>query len=55
MQIQLDDKETEVLIHALTVYLTNLRGEIVKTGSSQWKKGLHAEEDTLKEIMGRIN
>ncbi len=55
MQIQLDDRETEVLLHALTVYLSNLRGEIIKTKKHEWKKELHAEEDTLKEIMGRFN
>ncbi len=55
MRIQLDDRETGVLLHALTVYLSNLRGEIIKTDKHDWKKELHLEEDTLKEIMGRLN
>ena len=55
MQIQLDDRENKVLHHALTVYLSNLRGEITKTDKHEWKKELHAEEDTIKEIMSRLN
>ena len=55
MQIQLDNRETEVLLHALKVYLSDLRGELVKTEKHEWKKELHAEEDTLKEIMSRLN
>lgn len=55
MQIQLDDRETKVLLHALTVYQSNLRGEISKTKKHEWKEELHAEENTLKEIMSRLN
>ena len=55
MNLTITEDEKSVLKHALEAYLTDLRGEIVKTEKHEWKEGLHHEEDLLKEIMGRLN
>jgi hypothetical protein len=55
MNLSITDNEKSALKHALETYLTNLRGEIVKTEKHEWKEELHHEEDMLKEIMGRLN
>ena len=54
MAIEIRDEETKVIKHALEVYLSNLRGEIVKTEKREWKEGLHKEEDLIKEVLARF-
>jgi len=54
MTLELDDKEKGVLKHALEVYLSDLRGEIVKTEDHKWKLNLHAEEDVIKKILEKL-
>jgi hypothetical protein len=55
MMLELDDKEKEILKHALEVYLSDLREEIVKTEAHTWKRDLHAEEDVIKKIIGQLS
>ena len=47
MVLELSDKEKEILKHAIGIYLSDLREEIVKTEAHQWKRDLHAEEDLI--------
>lgn len=55
MTLELNDKEKEVLKHALEVYLSELREEIVKTEAHQWKRPLHEEEDTIKKFIAKLS
>jgi hypothetical protein len=55
MKLELKDKETELLKHALGIYLRDLRGEIVKTDKKEWKDDMHKEEDILKDVLLRMN
>lgn len=54
MHIELTDNERKIVCHALEVYLSDLRSEITKTEKHEWKKGLHNEEDTLKEVIEKL-
>ena len=53
--LELSDREKEVLKHALEVYLSDLREEIVKTESHKWKPGLHDEEGVIKKILEKLS
>jgi hypothetical protein len=55
MNLELSDKEKETLKHALEVYLSNLREEIVKTEAHTWKRDLHQEEEMIKKILEKIS
>jgi hypothetical protein len=55
MNLELNDKEKEILKHALETYLSDLREEIVKTEAHQWKPPLHEEEDVIKKIIGNLS
>lgn len=55
MQIELSDKEKEILLNALKMYLGELREEIVKTESYRWKPPLHEEEDLIKKLIERLS
>ena len=50
MNLSLNDDQVKVLRHALEVYLSDLRGEIVKTDRHEWKVELHKEEEALKGV-----
>ncbi len=53
--LELNDKEKEILKHALEVYLSELREEIVKTEAHQWKRPLHEEEEVIKKFIGKLS
>ena len=55
MNLVLSDKEKETLKHALEVYLSDLREEIVKTEAHTWKRDLHQEEEMIKKILEKIS
>lgn len=48
MNLELADNQKGMIRHALEVYLSDLRVDIVKTEKHEWKKGLHDEEAVLK-------
>jgi hypothetical protein len=54
MVLELGDKEKEILRHALEVYISDLREEIVKTEAHNWKVPLHEEEDVIKKILEKL-
>lgn len=54
MNIELTDEQAQALSHALEVYLSNLRGEIVKTEKHEWKAGLHKEQEALEAVLGML-
>ena len=55
MVLELSDKEKEILKHAIGIYLSDLREEIVKTEAHQWKPPLHEEEDVLKKLLDKLS
>ena len=55
MNLELNPKEKETLRHALEVYLSDLREEIVKTEAHTWKRDLHQEEDIIKKLLEKIS
>ena len=55
MKLELSAKEKGILKHALDVYLSDLREEIVKTEAHTWKRDLHQEEDVIKKILEKIS
>jgi hypothetical protein len=55
MNLELSEQEKGVLKHALEVYLSDLREEIVKTEAHTWKRDLHQEEDVIKKILEKIS
>ncbi len=54
MNLELTDKERDVLRHALEVYVSDLREEITKTEKHEWKTALHEEKDVLKQVIQRL-
>lgn len=55
MQLELSEKEKEILLNALKCYLGELREEIVKTESYRWKPPLHEEEEAIKKLIEKIS
>ena len=54
MNLDLSAEESKVLKHALEVYLSDLREEIVKTEAHTWKRDLHQEEKVIKALIGKL-
>lgn len=55
MELQLNEKEIEILLNALKCYLSNLREEIVKIESYRWKPPLHEEENIIKDLINKMS
>ena len=55
MILELTAEQTDTVRHALEVYLSDLREEIVKTEKHEWKEGLHKEEDVLKVMIEKLS
>jgi hypothetical protein len=55
MQLELNEKEKEILLNALKCYLGELREEIVKTESYKWKPPLHEEEEIIKNLIQKVS
>lgn len=53
--VEITNNEKELLKRVLTYYLSELRGEIVKTEAFEWKKALHAEKDSLVNIVKKLS
>jgi hypothetical protein len=51
--MELMEEEKEVVCHALGVYLSDLRQEIVKTEKHDMKVGLHREKDVIENFVSR--
>ncbi len=53
--IELDEKGKGIIKHALEVYLSDLREEIVKTETHKWKSPLHEEEAVIKKVIASLS
>ncbi len=54
MNVELTDKERDILIAVLKDYLPELRGEIASGGKHEFKEDLKDEEKTIKQIMDKL-
>jgi len=54
MNIDLSAEERKIIRHALEVYISNLREEIVKTEKHEWKTELHNEQEILKQVIDKL-
>jgi hypothetical protein len=55
MNLELTDTEKDFVCHALKVYLSDLREEIVKTEKHEMKADLHEEEKVLQLIINKLS
>lgn len=55
MNVELTDNEVQNVQHALEVYLSNLRVEIVKTDKHEWKVGLRKEQEALETVLAKLH
>jgi hypothetical protein len=53
MTMELREEEKEVICHALDVYLSDLRQEIVKTEKHDMKVDLRRERDVINNFIAR--
>jgi hypothetical protein len=54
MHMDLTAEESKALKHALEVYLSDLRMEIVDTDSQDFRDGLKHEKQLLESVVGKI-
>lgn len=55
MNLELSEKESRILRHAIEVYLSDLREETVKAEKHDWKVGLHDEQEVLKGLLTKLS
>lgn len=54
MELDLTDEESHLLREVLGTYLTELRGEIIDTDNSEFKRKLRHEREMLDAIASRL-
>ena len=54
IRIELTETEATVLTEILVSYLSDLRGEIVRTEKKEWRSGMKDRENMVKEIINRL-
>jgi hypothetical protein len=55
MNLELTEDARQIVLHALQVYLSDLREEITKTERLEWREKMHQEETVLKEAIARLS
>jgi len=55
MILELTAEQKDTVRHALEVYLSDLREEIVATEEHEWKEGLYKEENILKAMIQKLS
>ena len=54
IRIELTETEATVLTEILVSYLSDLRGEIVRTEKKEWRSDMKDRENKVKEIINRL-
>ena len=54
MNLELTDREADVLTSRLSAAFGDLRMEIADTDSEEWRNRLKADEQTLLSILGKL-
>lgn len=55
LQLELDNREQETLAEVLKIFLSDLRTEVVHTDRLQLRNELRSQEQTIKDILGRLS
>jgi len=55
MDLHLDESEAHLLREVLASYMKELRGEIIDTDNSEYKRTLRKERDQLDAIAARLD
>ena len=54
MVLEIDEKDREILRHALEVLEEELKAERLKTDKREFRAALHDEEDSIKRILRKV-
>ena len=49
------EAERNTIRHALEIYVTDLRGEIVETAKDEWREALHLEKQILERVIEQLS
>jgi hypothetical protein len=52
--IQMDDRESALVLDILRNVLSDLRMTIVDTENYEWRQGMKRQEDEIKQLIGRL-
>ena len=55
MLFDFTEAERNTIRHALEIYVTDLREEIVKTEKHEWLEALHLEEQILAGVLEQLS
>ena len=55
MLFDFSEPERNVARHALEIYVSDLREEIVKTEKHEWRQALHQEKDILERVIEQLS
>jgi hypothetical protein len=55
MLFDFSEAERNVIRHALEIYVTDLREEIVKTEKHEWREALHLEKQILEGVLEQLS
>jgi len=54
MLFDFSEAERNTILHALEIYVTDLREEIVKTEKHEWREALHLEKQILESVIEQL-
>jgi hypothetical protein len=52
--LQLDERESRLVLDILRNVLSDLRMTIVDTENYEWRQSMKREEDSIKQLIGRL-
>ena len=55
MLFDFTEPERNTVRHALEIYVSELRAEIVKTDKQQWRQALHEEKEILERVLEQLS
>ena len=55
MLFDFSEAERNIIRHALEIYVTDLREEIVKTEKHEWREDLHLEKQILEGVLEQLS
>ena len=55
MLFDFTEAERNTIRHALEIYLSDLREEIVKTEKHEWREALHLEKQILESVIEQLS
>jgi hypothetical protein len=55
MLFEFSEAERNTVRHALEIYVSDLREEIVKTEKHEWREALHLEKQLLEAVIEQLS